>query len=251
MRVGEKSKIRIKKKFGFGRPGEVDKLAFPATAGVELVEKMKSKNVIYEVELMNMCQRIDVEGNGQMFKQQYVRADRGNFERPNAATDEVTVKCEIYQNKLDMFEEWQGETTPFEYTGELKKIESPLMVKLIESVKKGERCEFTVNAGFLNGSQDDEDTLTDDKFIELFPQWDKSKDLFVRMEVLYLVKIEDWFKDGSTIVRTLRKGGKSRNPYCDSLVTLRLRIQVNDKIYFDNYTENSIPMQSDDLKSMS
>lgn len=64
MRVGEKSKIRIKKKFGFGRPGEVDKLQFPATAGVEVVEKLKSKNVIYEVELIKMVQRIDVEGNG-------------------------------------------------------------------------------------------------------------------------------------------------------------------------------------------
>lgn len=68
MRIGEKSKIRIKKKFGFGRPGEVDKLVFPATAGADVVEKMKSKNVIYEIELLSMCQRIDVEGNGQMFK---------------------------------------------------------------------------------------------------------------------------------------------------------------------------------------
>jgi FKBP-type peptidyl-prolyl cis-trans isomerase 2 len=29
MRLGEKAKIKIKKKFGFGRPGEVDKLIFP------------------------------------------------------------------------------------------------------------------------------------------------------------------------------------------------------------------------------
>jgi FKBP-type peptidyl-prolyl cis-trans isomerase 2 len=30
MRLGEKAKIKIKKKFAFGRPGEVDKLDFPA-----------------------------------------------------------------------------------------------------------------------------------------------------------------------------------------------------------------------------
>jgi len=29
MRKGEKAKIRMKKKFAFGRPGEVDKLRFP------------------------------------------------------------------------------------------------------------------------------------------------------------------------------------------------------------------------------
>lgn len=29
MRKGEKAKIRIKKKYAFGRPGEVDKLRFP------------------------------------------------------------------------------------------------------------------------------------------------------------------------------------------------------------------------------
>jgi len=29
MRLGEKAKIKIKKKFAFGRPGEVDKLDFP------------------------------------------------------------------------------------------------------------------------------------------------------------------------------------------------------------------------------
>ena len=49
MRVGERAKIRIKKKFAFGRPGEVDKLIWPAQANLE---KLKSKNVIYEVELV-------------------------------------------------------------------------------------------------------------------------------------------------------------------------------------------------------
>lgn len=124
------------------------------------------------------------------------------------------------------------------------------MTKLIESVKKGERCEFTINAGFLNGTQDEDESLTDDHLISLFPSWDKSKDLFVRMELLYLVKIEDWFKDGSTIVRTLRKGGKSRHPYSDSTVKIRLRIELNDKIMFDNYPKDVEPMYGEDLKPM-
>lgn len=139
---------------------------------------------------------------------------------------------------------------PFEYNGVLKTFESPLMVKLIESVKKGERSEFTINAGYLNGTQDDEETLEDNKLIELFPIWDKSKDLFIRMEVTYIVKIEDWFKDGSTMVRTLRKGGKGRNPYCDSTVKLRMKIQVDDEIKYDNYSENAVAKESDNLKPL-
>jgi FKBP-type peptidyl-prolyl cis-trans isomerase len=53
MRVGEKAKIKIKKKFAFGRPGEIDKLDFPPgfEAG-EKREKLVSKNVIYEIELV-------------------------------------------------------------------------------------------------------------------------------------------------------------------------------------------------------
>lgn len=66
MRVGEKAKIRIKKKFAFGRPGEVEKLLWPAA--YKNREKLRTKAVIYEVELVQMIQRQDIEANGQMFK---------------------------------------------------------------------------------------------------------------------------------------------------------------------------------------
>ena len=53
MRLGEKAKIKIKKKFAFGRPGEVEKLDFPFEfRSGERREKLLSKNVIYEVELL-------------------------------------------------------------------------------------------------------------------------------------------------------------------------------------------------------
>ncbi len=53
MRVGEKAKIRMKSKYAFGRPGEVDKLLFPkAYASGERRAKLTSKKVIYEVELV-------------------------------------------------------------------------------------------------------------------------------------------------------------------------------------------------------
>jgi hypothetical protein len=46
MRVGERAKIKIKKTFAFGRPGEVEKLIFPPNSNQE---KLKNKGVIYQV----------------------------------------------------------------------------------------------------------------------------------------------------------------------------------------------------------
>ena len=58
-----------------------------------------------------------------------------------------------------------------------------------------------------------------------------------------LIKIEDWFKDESTIVRTLRKG-KGRTPFTDSLVKLRVQISVNgEKPIVNNYPEQSVEME--------
>lgn len=64
-----------------------------------------------------------------------------------------------------------------------------------------------------------------------------------------LVKVEDWYKDGTTLVKTLRKGGKGRSPYADStikckfyifyscLILVRLKVEVNSTTIFTNYPE--------------
>lgn len=70
MREGEKAKIKMKKKYAFGRPGEIDKIKFPP--GYETGEgrvKITSKSVIFEVELVKFIRRSDVNHNGAMFKQ--------------------------------------------------------------------------------------------------------------------------------------------------------------------------------------
>jgi hypothetical protein len=58
MREGERAKLRIKSKYGFGRPGEVDKLIFPPhyTEG-DRKQKLTTKAVIYEVELVKFILR--------------------------------------------------------------------------------------------------------------------------------------------------------------------------------------------------
>lgn len=221
MRVGERAKIRIKKKFAFGRPGEVEKLLWPANADRE---KLKSKAVIYEVELVQMVTRMDIEANGQMFKQVLVKAERGNFELATEV-DEVTVDCEFYQGRDDLFNAYQGETQRWTFEGILQKCPSPLVIKLVESLKKGEVADFTINAGYLNGTQDAEETLIDAGLESILDSWDKTQDLFMKAELKSLVKIEDWYKDESTMVRTLRKGGKGRNPYSDSTVKCKQNLK--------------------------
>ena len=54
MRIGERAKIKIKKRFAFGRQGELDKLIFPKKCNRE---KITSKGVIYQVELLSLVAR--------------------------------------------------------------------------------------------------------------------------------------------------------------------------------------------------
>lgn len=63
-----------------------------------------------------------------------------------------------------------------------------------------------------------------------------------------LTKVEDWYNDRSTVMRTLRKG-KGRNPYSDSLVYFRIKVEVNGVQTFSNYPESELPPhQQEDFK---
>lgn len=73
MRKDEKAKIRMKKKFAFGRPGELDKLRFPigystCEADQARREKLLNKGVIYEVTLVDFVERNDIDQQGNIFK---------------------------------------------------------------------------------------------------------------------------------------------------------------------------------------
>ena len=91
MRKGEKAKIRMKKKFAFGRPGEVDKLRFPkgfskSEEDAERREKLLTKSLIYEVHLVDWVERTDVDADGKIFKQLITKARRNEHEH---ATDNL------------------------------------------------------------------------------------------------------------------------------------------------------------------
>ena len=64
-----------------------------------------------------------------------------------------------------------------------------------------------------------------------------------------LIKVESWYTDNSTMMRTLRKG-KGRSPYTDSTIYFRIKIDVNDKQIFSNYPEidGLSPEKQEDFK---
>jgi len=55
-------------------------------------------------------------------------------------------------------------------------------------------------------------------------KFDIDKELYVNIHLLQLSKVEDWYKDGTTLVKTLRKGGKGRSPYSDSFIKCKISI---------------------------
>ena len=89
-------------------------------------------------------------------------------------------------------------------------------------MKVGEHSEFTVIAEQFNTQ--DEDSFNDDILPSQITDYDSKKNLYVDVKFESLVKVEDWYKDGTTLVKTLRKGGKGRSPYADSTIKCKFYI---------------------------
>ena len=106
MRKNERAKIRIQKKHAFGRIGEIDKLRFPNgfssdEKDAERRTKLTTKAVIYEVTMLDWVARMDMEANGLMYKEQFTKAAKKEYELPNEEFDEVSYKMHIWQSPND------------------------------------------------------------------------------------------------------------------------------------------------------
>ena len=112
-------------------------------------------------------------------------------------------------------------------------------------MKRNEKCRFTVNPEFLEENEDE-------GMVEFFAgtEWDKTKPFVMDMQLTKLIKVEDWYKDKTTVMRTLRKG-KGRSPYTDSKVYFRMKIEKNGEQIFSNYPESDLPIEKmEDYKEM-
>jgi hypothetical protein len=104
-------------------------------------------------------------------------------------------------------------------------------------MKRGEKSRYTVSEDFIAENEDE----TMEPFFE-GTQWDRTKCFVMDIELLSIIKVEDWYNDKSCIMRTLRKG-KGRNAYTDSTVYFRIKIDVNGNQIFSNYPESNTPIE--------
>ena len=98
MRKGEIAKIRIKKKHGFGRPLRVETLKFPAGYAEEgdKRNRLLKETIIYEVELVDLEVRFDIDANGMLLKHVSQAAEKHEWEMP-AEADEIKLDFEFKQ----------------------------------------------------------------------------------------------------------------------------------------------------------
>lgn len=86
--------------------------------------------------------------------------------------------------------------------------------KILESMKRNEKSSTIVKAFFINEE--------DKELVEILgAEYNSEKDVIVEIELLKLFKVEDWFKDGTSLKRILRKG-KGMSPQIDSIVKRKL-----------------------------
>ena len=120
----------------------------------------------------------------------------------------------------------------------VKTTECVALKKAVQSMKRGESSRFTINPEFL--TEVEEHGL--EKFFEN-TAWDKTQPFVMDITLKSLIKVESWYTDNSTMMRTLRKG-KGRSPYTDSTIYFRIKIDVNDKQIFSNYPEvDGLPLE--------
>lgn len=81
--------------------------------------------------------------------------------------------------------------------------------------------------------------------------WDPTKSFVMEIKLHNIVKVEDWYGNQNTIMRKLRRG-KGRNPYTDSTIWFRLKIDVNGEEIFSNYPQDmNVPIQEfENLRDM-
>ena len=92
-------------------------------------------------------------------------------------------------------------------------------------MKRGEEAEFSVIAESFNNLEE-EDSFKDEEIIKSIKDYDPKRNLYFNVQLHSLVKVEDWYKDGTTLMRTLRSGGKGRSPYADSTIKCKYVAEI-------------------------
>jgi hypothetical protein len=136
MRKAEKSKVKMRKSYGFGSTLDPELLRIPKSCEEgEMLERLKTKGIIYEVELIDWEIRDDVSNDGNLVKFVKKRS-KEPMDKPNGI-DEVVMNIKIFQMepKTIFFEknDWTALMDDKDIT--------ICGTKILETMRVGEICE--------------------------------------------------------------------------------------------------------------
>ena len=100
-------------------------------------------------------------------------------------------------------------------------------------MKRNELSRFTISPDFGKEEEDEEGLAM---LFEGVESWQKTNNFVMEIRLHDIIKVEDWYGDQSTMMRKLRRG-KGRNPYTDSTIWFRMKIDVNGEEKFSNYPD--------------
>ena len=83
---------------------------------------------------------------------------------------------------------------------------TPVLKKILQTMKTEEKVSCRVKPGYLR----EKDQLMIEKY-----RVDLVRDLYIDIEMKYLMRVEDVYKDGTTLHKTLKKGDGTASPYAD------------------------------------
>ena len=83
---------------------------------------------------------------------------------------------------------------------------TPVLKKILQTMKTEEKVSCRVKPGYLRDK--------DPQIIEKYGL-DLERDLYIDVEMKYLMRVEDVYKDGTTLHKTLKKGDGTASPYAD------------------------------------
>ncbi len=173
------------------------------------------------MRLLEWVDRTDIEANGNFLKTFLQEAPKKEWEKP-AEIDEVKVSAYLSLTETDpalgdsqeeikcLIEKPEWETT----------LTDPLLPmtvrKVLETMKRGEKCSVLIKRTYVK----EENLEFWAHILELLGGAADLSDqgfFLLTLELHSLIKVEDFFKDGTTFKRILRKG-KGDQPNSDSVV---------------------------------
>ena len=210
MRKGEKAKIKIKKKYGFGRKQKLEHLKFPPGFQEEGEKRTRlmTKGIIYEVKLLDWVERHDIQANGVFLKTFITKAPQKSWSTP-ADLDEYIASYKVYYSPDEILLEKEAQT----FSSETRDTAPKAIIEVLQSMKVGEHSTVQVKASFIQ----EEDKL----MVEVLGgKYQPEKDLQIEAQMHKLFKVEEWYKEEgkkSCLKKVIRKGKKEK-PNIDSVV---------------------------------